>query len=206
MEADGKTVSYGRASVDPKGRILSAAKKLFFTEGFDRVSVERLTKEASVSKTTLYKYYGDMPGVLSAIAESEADQFDFSVGPDEQSARDLEDRLTDLGARLLKEIDAPEKVLFDRLVHEQARHHPELAEVYYTAFYSRTQDYLAALIILGQEKRLFRSDTSPELLADQLLSMWLGLSRTRTVLGVGTSTTLDYAERSREAVRTLAGA
>ncbi|MEM9626219.1 MAG: TetR/AcrR family transcriptional regulator [Pseudomonadota bacterium] len=205
MDAKGKTVSYGRASVDPKGRILSAAKKLFFTEGFDRVSVERLAKEANVSKTTLYKYYGDMPGVLRAIAESEADPFDFSVGSIEQSAKDLEDRLIDLGTQLLNEIDAPEKVQFDRLVHEQARHHPELAKVYYTALYSRTQDYLAALISLGQEKGLFRLNAAPDLLADQLLSMWLGLSRTRTVLGIGRSTTLDASERSREAVRTLAG-
>ncbi|MEM9229372.1 MAG: TetR/AcrR family transcriptional regulator [Pseudomonadota bacterium] len=204
LESEEKTISYGRASVDPKGRILSAAKKLFFTEGFDRVSVERLAREASVSKTTLYKYYGDMPGVLKAIAESEADQFDFSVGSDEQSARDLEDRLIDLGARLLKEIDAPEKVQFDRLVHEQARHHPELAEVYYAAIYARTQGYLSALISLGQEKSLFRSDASPDLLADQLLSMWLGLSRTKTVLGIGKPIKPNYFERSQQAVRTLA--
>ncbi|MEO0343414.1 MAG: TetR/AcrR family transcriptional regulator [Pseudomonadota bacterium] len=204
LEDIGKTITYGRASVDPKGRILSAARKLFFTEGFDRVSVERLAKEASVSKTTLYKYYGDMPGVLKAIAESEADQFDFSIGSDEQSAKDLEDRLIDLGARLLKEIDAPEKVQFDRLVHEQARHHPELAEVYYTALYARTQDFLSALITLGQDKGLFRSDASPDLLADQLLSMWLGLNRTKTVLGIKHPTITDYPERSRQAIRTLA--
>lgn len=204
MESEEKTISYGRASVDPKGRILSAAKKLFFTEGFDRVSVERLAKEASVSKTTLYKYYGDMPGVLRAIAESEADQFDFSVGSDEQSAKDLEDRLIDLGARLLKEIDAPEKVQFDRLVHEQARHHPDLAEVYYGALYARTQDYLSALIALGQAKGLFRSGVSSDLLADQLLCMWLGLSRTRTVLGIGKPIGPNYLERSQQAIRTLA--
>ena len=87
MKDKEKTISYGRASIDPKGRILSSAKKLFFTEGFDRVSVERLTKEASVSKTTLYKYFGNMPGVLKAIAESEADQFDFSASSDKQSAK-----------------------------------------------------------------------------------------------------------------------
>ncbi|WP_395175205.1 TetR/AcrR family transcriptional regulator [Roseibium alexandrii] len=204
LESEEKTISYGRASVDPKGRILSAAKKLFFTEGFDRVSVERLAKEASVSKTTLYKYYGDMPGVLKAIAESEADQLDFSVGADEQSAKDIEDRLIDLGARLLKEIDAPEKVQFDRLVHEQARHYPDLAEVYYGALYARTQNYLSALIALGQKKGLFRSNVSSDLLADQLLSMWLGLNRTRTLLGIVHPTKTDYPERSRQAIQTLA--
>lgn len=203
LEGEGKTISYGRASVDPKGRILSAAKKLFFTEGFDRVSVERLVKEASVSKSTLYKYYGDMPGVLKAIAESEADQFDFSVGPDEQSAQDLKDRLVNLGAKLLREIDASEKVQFDRLVHEQARHHPKLAEVYYTSLYARTQDYLSALITQGQQKGLFRPDASSELLADQLLSMWLGLNRTRTILGLGKGTQPDYLERSKQAILTL---
>ena len=204
MKKAEKTTNYGRASVDPKGRILASAKNLFFTEGFDRVSVERLSKDAGVSKSTLYKYFGDMPGVLKAIAETEADQFDFSVGPDEQTAKDLEERLVDLGARLLEEIDAPGKVQFDRLVHEQARHHPKLAEVYYMALYQRTQDHLSALIELGQQKGLFRNDASPDLLADQLLSMWLGLNRTRTVLGVAGPTDPAYSDRSLQAVRTLA--
>ncbi|MEM6933789.1 MAG: hypothetical protein AAF526_09405, partial [Pseudomonadota bacterium] len=80
---------------------------------------------------------------------------------------------------------------------------PELAEVYYTALYARTQDKLSALITLGQDKALFRSDASSDLLADQLLSMWLGLNRTRTVLGIVHPSPTDYLERSRQAIRTL---
>lgn len=202
MEADGKTVNCGRPAL-PQRAEFSPRRRSCFHRGVYRVRVERLTRGASVLQTTLYKYFGDMPGVFRAIAESEANQFDFSFGSNEQSAKDLEGRLIELGTQLLKAIDAPDKVQFDRLVHEQARHHPELAEVYYSALYSRTQDYLSALITLGQAKGLFRPDTVADVLADQLLSMWLGLARTRTVLGIERTTSLDFSERSREAVRTL---
>lgn len=203
MDKEEKTTLYGRASIDPKGRILEAAKALFFSEGFDRVSVERLANEASVSKTTLYKYFGDMPGVLRSIAVEEADQFDFSIGPDGQTADDLRSRLTELGTGLLTVIDNASKVQFDRLVFEQARHHPDLARVYYEALYARTQTNLAALIERGQATGLFRKRAPADLLADQLLSMWLGLTRVQQILGVDGKPRSSPAERSREAVETL---
>lgn len=194
---------YGRASRDPKGRILRAAKTLFFREGFDRVSVERLVKEASVSKSTLYKYFGDMPGVLSAVAESEADQFDFDPEAVSQDPEKLKEHLIQLGTALLKVIDKTEKVQFDRLVHEQARHHPKLVSAYYKAIYVRTQEHLARLVHIGQDAGIIRADADASLLADQLLSMWLGLTRTKAILGVKHGRPPSPEVRSREAVLTL---
>lgn len=203
MEGSKKTTTYGRASLDPKGRILRAAKTLFYNEGFDRVSVERLASEASVSKSTLYKYFGDMPGVLRAIAESEANQFEFAPEALGRAPDKLKDHLIELGTTLLNVIDKAEKIQFDRLVYEQARHHPDLAAAYYEAIYAGTQDQLAQLIKIGQNAGIFRTGVEASLLADQLLSMWLGLSRTKAMLGVNKRPRLDPETRSREAVLTL---
>ncbi|MEL6204535.1 MAG: TetR/AcrR family transcriptional regulator C-terminal domain-containing protein [Pseudomonadota bacterium] len=120
-----------------------------------------------------------------------------------QSADDLRQRLIDLGSELLTAIDKPTEFQFDRLVHEQARHYPELARVYYETLYDRTQAHLATLIAAGQSNGLFRPGVAPTLLADQLLSMWLGLSRTKMILGVAPHADQDPETRSREAVLTL---
>lgn len=203
MRASNKIGDFGRASADPKGRILKAARTLFFTEGFDRVSVERLAKAASVSKSTLYKYYGDMPGVLRAVAEAEANQFEFDPAAIGRNPEKLKDHLIGLGASLLQAIDKTEKIQFDRLVFEQARHHPKLASAYYEAIYAGTQRQLARLVEIGQKAGIFRTGVEASLLADQLLSMWLGLSRTKAILGVAHGRSLDPETRSREAVLTL---
>ncbi|MEM8976543.1 MAG: TetR/AcrR family transcriptional regulator [Pseudomonadota bacterium] len=193
----------GRASEDPKGRIVRAARNLFFSEGFDKVSVERLAKAANVSKSTLYKYFGDMRGVLKAVVEAEADQFSFEPEGPLDTAQALRDHLTGLGAALLTLIDKPEKIQFDQLIHEQARSHPKLAEVYFETIYLPMQHLLTGHIERGQVFGLFRANADPEVLADQLLSMWLGLGRIRTLLNASPGDVISPDVRSREAVETL---
>lgn len=193
----------GRASEDPKGRIVRAARNLFFSEGFERISVERLAQTANVSKSTLYKYFGDMRGVLRAVVEGEADQFYFEPESPLDTAQALKTHLVGLGAALLTLIDSPEKVRFDQLIHEQARSHPELAEEYFQAIYVPMQRLLIGHIERGQRLGLFRCNADPAVLADQLLSMWLGLARIRTLLEASSGEVLSPAVRSREAVETL---
>lgn len=193
----------GRASEDPKGRIVRAARNLFFDEGFDKISVERLANAANVSKSTLYKYFGDMRGVLKAVVEAEADQFSFEPEGALDTAEALRDHLIGLGAALLTLIDKPEKIQFDQLLHEQARSHPKLAEVYFETIYLPMQHLLTGHIEKGQTFGLFRTNADPEILADQLLSMWLGLGRIRTLLNASPKRVLSPDMRSREAIETL---
>ncbi|MEO1679718.1 MAG: TetR/AcrR family transcriptional regulator C-terminal domain-containing protein [Pseudomonadota bacterium] len=120
-----------------------------------------------------------------------------------QSADDLKQRLIDLGTDLLTAIDQPTKIQFGRLVHEPARHYPELARVCYETLYDRTQAHLATLIATGQSNGLFRPGVAPTLLADQLLGMWLGLSRTKMILGIAPHADQNPETRSREEVLTL---
>ena len=200
-----RAVGYGRGSADPPGRIFESARRLFFSEGFAGVTVDRLVREAGVSKSTLYKYFGDMPGVLRAVAEREADRFSFDDTEVPDGAGAFEDRLIATGTELLTLIGKPEKIQFDRLVLEQARSHPELAETYYKAIYARTQAHLASFLREGQSRGILRQDVSAQVLADQLLSMWLGLATTRAHLGLKGARKPSPEQRSREAVKTLLG-
>ena len=46
---------------DPGKRaaILDAAKRLFVSQGFERVSMDQIAAEAGVSKLTVYSHFGD---------------------------------------------------------------------------------------------------------------------------------------------------
>lgn len=49
--------------------ILEAAKKLFQTEGFDRVTINRLAKAAEVSMPTIYALFKSKRGVLQSLID-----------------------------------------------------------------------------------------------------------------------------------------
>lgn len=201
--SDGVVGDGGRA--DPRARVVRAARALFFEEGFSEVSTDRLVRAAGVSKSTLYKYFGDMAGVLRAVAEAESDHVPLgevspSVAPD-----DFAERLVQMGTDLLLLIEQPDKVRFDRLVLEQARTHPELAEIYYQAIYARAQVRLATFLQDGQDRGHVRPDLPAAVLADHLLSMWQGLTGVRFRLGLPLLDQRAAEDRSRHAVTTLLG-
>ncbi len=190
---------------DPAGRILLAARELFFAEGFAGISTDRLARAAGVSKSTIYNRFGDMAGVLRAVAEAEADHVPLGHEQAPTTADAFAVRLADMGAELITLIEQPDKVRFDRLVLEQARAHPELAQVYYEAIYVRTQAQLAAFLREGQAHGVARSDLSATVLAEHLLSMWQGLASVRARLGLPNPDGRTAAERSRQAVAALLG-
>lgn len=53
-----------------RARILEAAKELFQTEGFDRVTINRLAQAAKVSMPTIYALFKSKRGVLQALIDS----------------------------------------------------------------------------------------------------------------------------------------
>ncbi|MDP1836558.1 MAG: TetR/AcrR family transcriptional regulator [Chlamydiales bacterium] len=52
-----------------KGRILSAAKKLFQEEGFELVTVEKIAQVAEVSAATIYSLFQSKRGVLHTLMD-----------------------------------------------------------------------------------------------------------------------------------------
>lgn len=50
-------------------RILSSAKKLFQTEGFERMTIEKLAQTAEVSAPTIYSLFQSKRGVLRALMD-----------------------------------------------------------------------------------------------------------------------------------------
>jgi TetR/AcrR family transcriptional repressor of mexJK operon len=62
-----KTLREG--SAQKRAAILTAARELFLSDGFDRTSVDAVSARAGVSKRTVYDYFGDKQTLLQAVVD-----------------------------------------------------------------------------------------------------------------------------------------
>ncbi|MFC9425457.1 TetR/AcrR family transcriptional regulator [Streptomyces sp. NPDC056987] len=85
-----KTLREG--STPKRAAILSAARELFLTDGFDRTSVDAVAARAEVSKRTVYDYFGDKRTLLRAVVDAVGQSLITTI------RRTLDDTLTDLTA------------------------------------------------------------------------------------------------------------
>lgn len=165
-------------------RILDAARALFFAEGFAAVTTDRLCREAAVSKTSLYKYFGDMGGVLAAVVRREGDVFSVGVDANPETPEAFRAALVAYGTNLLRLLNEPFCIQFDQMMHEQARSRPDIARAFYDAAHGRSHGDVTALLAEGRRRGFLGGETDPAVLADNLLSMWEGLGSVRTRLGL----------------------
>lgn len=83
-----KTLRAG--SAQKRAAILSAARELFLSDGFDRTSVDAVAARAKVSKRTVYDYFGDKRTLLQAVVDAIGQSMISII------RRTLDDTLTDL--------------------------------------------------------------------------------------------------------------
>jgi AcrR family transcriptional regulator len=69
------------AGADPvkRGQILDGAKRVFMKLGYDAASMNDVTREAGVSKGTIYVYFQSKEDLFGALVEREKSEFDAAV-------------------------------------------------------------------------------------------------------------------------------
>lgn len=192
-----------RAASPPRSRILLAAKELFFSQGFARVSTDDLAQAASVSKATLYRHFEGLHGVLRAVVEAEVESFERGVPTDVETEQEFREALISFGAKLLTFLNQPEIIRFSQLMFEEARSHLDLASNFYSCAYGRTQDDLSHLIQQGLDLGYLKSQHSASDLAEQLLGLWEGFGFVRAILGLTSQPFENPEDRSQSCVRIL---
>jgi TetR/AcrR family transcriptional regulator, mexJK operon transcriptional repressor len=184
-------------------RIVKTARELFFAHGFSAVTTDRLCKEAAVSKASLYKYFGDMAGVLSAVVRSQGDVVSDSVIPEPKTAAAFWSSLVGYGVNLLTLLNQRNTIEFDRMLHEQSRKLPEVSRLFYDAGYGRSHLDLTGMIEFGKQQGFVTKPQPSDQLADNLFCMWEGLAFTKTRLGLLDRPYADPTSRAREGVKAL---
>lgn len=177
-----KTKDYNKGS--SADRILRAGRKLFFDLGFQRVSTDMIAKEASVSKSSLYKYFPNMSGLLKAVTEAEAVHFQAAEAKVVDTKGELRDELVRYGADLMRFLNRPEIIRFNQLMHEEARGNPDVAQAFYSAAYGQTLAHLEALFQQGFDKGFLSDSVSAEEMAMQIIGMWEGIPMVRVQMGM----------------------
>src|SRR6202050_689889 len=74
----GRPVAAGLAAGDDesaRGRLLSAATRLFCKNGINATGIDAIINEAGTAKTTLYKLFGSKNNLVHVVLETEGKQW-----------------------------------------------------------------------------------------------------------------------------------
>lgn len=162
--------------------ILSAARDLFLSAGYEATSMEAVAQAAGVSKRTLYARHSTKEALMKSVVEDRVQRWstEASAGnvdlPD-----DFSERLKRYAQILMESLGNPEVRQFDRLILTTASRFPEIAQSFYEIGYNYELRFLTGEIIAGT-KNDPAPPVDPERAARQLLSMIQGWRRTEETI------------------------
>ncbi len=111
-----------------RSRILEAAKELFQTEGFDRVTIGKLAKAAEVSMPTIYAIFKSKRGVLQSLIDEALPPNQFwALVEDAKQEKSPKIRLG-ITAKMARQIYDAERELMD-ILRSASLVAPELKEL-----------------------------------------------------------------------------
>lgn len=163
-------------------RVVRAGRDLFFEHGFEAVTTDALAKAAGVSKTTIYKHFGSMEGVFSAVVFQSGQEITGGVPKAPSSEEAYWQSLQQWGEQLLTFIASAPAANIHRLMLENARDHKELAQNFYRDAFEPTLKDLTARIAYGQSQGFVNGSLDPANIAEVLIGAWEGLAFTRLSL------------------------
>ncbi|PCG84319.1 TetR family transcriptional regulator [Streptomyces sp. WZ.A104] len=176
-----KTLREG--SAPKRAAILSAARELFLTDGFDRSSVDAVAARAGVSKRTVYDYFGDKQTLLRTVVDSVGQSLVTAVRrtlddtlTDRTEAAGLEDALVTFSMRIATDmLGSAEYATLRRLVRAESGHLPHqdynpMADTPDEAIAERLAAFAAAGLL---------DVPDPRLAADQFLALTFGVALDR---------------------------
>lgn len=100
------------AGADPakRGQIIEGAKRVFMRLGFDAASMNDITREAGVSKGTIYVYFENKEDLFGAIIEQERQRITLMLKDILAGSEEVEDGLYRFGMGFATHITAPQTI------------------------------------------------------------------------------------------------
>jgi len=102
-------------AADTKRRILKAAKELFQSEGFDRVTISSIAEKAEVSKPTIYALFKSKRGVLQYLIDEALPPNRFTALVDQVMQESSPEKRLQITAGIARQIYDAERDLMDIL-------------------------------------------------------------------------------------------
>ncbi|EPE95249.1 TetR/AcrR family transcriptional regulator [Rhizobium grahamii] len=143
------------AGEDPAKRkqILDGARCVFMKLGFDAASMNDVTREAGVSKGTLYVYFANKEELFTAIIESERAAFIASMRTTLEEHDDVEEGLHDFGVSFIAHMTDEKVISAMRTVLGVRERMPALCQRFFKGpenLRTILHDYLERYVQTGQ--------------------------------------------------------
>jgi TetR/AcrR family transcriptional repressor of mexJK operon len=123
----------GQIGPDKRARIMNAARAVFMAVGYANASMDAITREAGVSKATVYAHFGSKAQLFGAMVAEECGRRLAPEAPGTVSAETPEAGLLELGRRYADLLFAENSLALGRVVAGESARQPELAEAFYQA-------------------------------------------------------------------------
>ncbi|MFC0479648.1 TetR/AcrR family transcriptional regulator [Gellertiella hungarica] len=143
------------AGEDPRKRdqILEGAKRVFMKAGFDAATMNDITREAQVSKGTIYVYFNNKEDLFAALIERERSRLVASMRSALSGDGSIEENLTSFGTALATHVLSPGTIYAMRTVIGVIERMPQLANRFFTtgpdSVRSVIETYLASQVEAG---------------------------------------------------------
>ncbi len=144
-----------RSSRNTKGRIIEAAWKLFYRQGYDDTTVEEIIEESGTSRGSFYHYFEGKDALLTSLSylfDEKYEQLMKTIDPDMDSFEKLMFLNRELFAMIENSIslDLLARLYSSQLVTRGDRHLMDHNRIYYKL--------LRQIISEGQQRGELRSD------------------------------------------------
>lgn len=149
--------------------LVETAGEMFLKDGYTKVSLEAIARQAHVAVRTIYVKFGGKSGLLAAALAQRRDQF-FGSAEMLVDPRPFKDVVIGFSERFLDLMASDDVVAMQRVVMAEAAANPELAEAFYEQGPRRTLDMLVAFFARPEILAQLRDGITPEQAAKHLVS------------------------------------
>jgi TetR/AcrR family transcriptional regulator, mexJK operon transcriptional repressor len=136
-------------AVPPGGKaeaILAAAERAFLEGGFGAVSMDRIARDAGVSKATVYAHFAGKEELFGAVVAHVSERRFGGFSAEALDPSDIEGSLTTIARRFLDLVLSPEAIALNRIIIGEVSRFPGLGEVFWAAGPARNRVQVEAFL------------------------------------------------------------
>jgi TetR/AcrR family transcriptional regulator, mexJK operon transcriptional repressor len=126
--------------------ILVAAERAFLAAGFGAVTMDRIAREAGVSKATVYAHFAGKEELFGAIVAQLSERRFGGFSAEALDPRDIAASLTTIASLFLDLVLSPEAIALNRIMIGEVTRFPALGQVFWAAGPERQRVQIEAFL------------------------------------------------------------
>jgi len=166
--------------------LIAVAADQFLAHGYDGVAVDAVIAQVGGSRRNVYGHFGGKEGLFKAAMLHVAADMAKPLDQLRIDGQDVVDVLSVFGRELVRTALSPRTLDVHRLLTNEGRRFPDIAQAMLAASYLKILDKLATWIATQQASPASKlnRDVPPAVLAEQFVSMTSGDVKLRAIVGL----------------------